>query len=80
MVFEQVKKRRARLVGDCVGKLLEQGKRESKVRANLDVSMAVKILTGMLDTLIVPEKLIAMGLSPQKGLAFILNMLMKGLL
>jgi hypothetical protein len=79
-LFGKIKANRAKLLDHCFSALLEQGKRERKVRRSLPVPTAVKIVTGILDSVMVPEQLLQMGLSPQRGLELILGILIKGLL
>jgi AcrR family transcriptional regulator len=79
-LFEKIKANRSKLLQHCFSALLEQGKREGKVRQSLPVPTAIKIVTGILDSVMVPEQLLQMGLSPQKGLALIMDILIRGLL
>ncbi len=63
MLFEEIQRRRSRMVQHSFGSLFEQGRRSGQVRKDIPVSVMIEILLGATQAVANPAKMSELGLS-----------------
>jgi hypothetical protein len=72
--------RRQAVLGGTLGRLLEAGRREGAVRADLPAGLLADILIGVLGRVAVPENVLRHGIAPQTMITGILDLFLHGIL
>jgi AcrR family transcriptional regulator len=79
-LFARIREERRKLINNCFGKLLEQGRKAGAVRADIPVKLLIEMLVGMVDTVVVPARVDELGITPRAAFAQIVAVFLEGAL
>jgi AcrR family transcriptional regulator len=79
-VFKVVERRRAALIERYFGKLFIEGQRAGMVRKDVPAKLIIEILLAMVQAIMNPAKMEALGMMPKEGFAGILKIVLEGAL
>jgi AcrR family transcriptional regulator len=79
-LFNVVQARRREVIQRYFSKLLEEGRREGRIRKDTPVHLIIEILLGAVDAIINPPRLAELGLSPKSGFTAIISVILEGAL
>ena len=79
-LFGRIQQGRRKLIHECFGKLLEEGRKAGAVRTDIPASMLIEMLIGMVDTVVVPARMEELGMTPKTAFAQIVDVFLRGVL
>jgi AcrR family transcriptional regulator len=79
-LFKVIDKLRSEMIQRHLGGLLAKGRREGVVRKDVPVHLVMEILLAALHAIVNPNRLLELGLTPERGVTTILSVLMEGVL
>lgn len=79
-VFAVVEGRRRELIRRVFGQLLEEGRREGRIRNDIPVAFLVEILLAAVQGIMNPARIAELGLTPTGGFTAILTVFLEGVL
>jgi AcrR family transcriptional regulator len=79
-LFQKVEARRAAIIERYFGRLFENGRKAGMVRADLPPQLPVEILLGAIRTIVNPQKLSELDLTPQAAMPAIVSVVLNGAL
>lgn len=79
-VFKVIERRRAALIERFFGKLFIEGQRAGMVRKDVPAKLTIEILLAVVQAIMNPLKMEELGMTPKKGFAGILKIILEGAL
>jgi AcrR family transcriptional regulator len=79
-LFELVQSRRRELIRKHFTDLLLAGRKKGMVRTNQPVELMVEVLLGLFDSILTPDRLVALDLSLKQGVSLIMSIFLDGVL
>ncbi len=77
-IFKLVERRRRDLIHRHFGKLIGEGRNAGFIRKDLPPELIIEILLGTVQTIMNPEKLAELGLTPEEGFSAIMTVIFEG--
>jgi TetR/AcrR family transcriptional regulator, cholesterol catabolism regulator len=78
-LFSLVQEGRRKLIQRHFGKLLSEGRKAGTIRRDVSVNLLIEILTGAVDSVMTPQKLGELGLTPKTGFAQVITVFLEGI-
>jgi AcrR family transcriptional regulator len=79
-LFAHIDERRQAIIRKYFGALLEKGRREGAVRRDVPVAILMEILLASARSIVTPERLAQLDLTPQKAFHHVLGVFLNGIL
>ena len=79
-LFARIQEGRGKMIHRHFGRLLEEGRKAGTVRKDIPIPMLIEILVGAVDAVVVPARMMEMGLTPQIGLTQVVSVFLEGVL
>ena len=79
-LFARVQEGRRKLIQRHFGKLLKEGIKTGSIRRDIPAELMIEILTGAVDAIINPARMVELGLTPRTGFAQIIAVFLEGVL
>jgi AcrR family transcriptional regulator len=79
-LFAKVDALRRDLLQRHFGKLLEQGRKDGLVRRDIPVKMLIEVLLGAVQSVVNPQKVDELGLTPKSAMLAVLGVVLEGVL
>jgi AcrR family transcriptional regulator len=77
-LFERIKTKRRELIERTFTRILRVGQKAKFIRTDIPAGIMVEILTGLADSVVVPDKVAARGMAPGEMLTIILKVFLDG--
>jgi AcrR family transcriptional regulator len=78
--FEKIKERRSQMIQRYFGKVLQSGRKAGMIRSDISVRMMVEMLVGATESLVTPERMTALGLTPKEGFLTVISIFLEGVM
>ena len=78
-LFSLVQEGRRKLIQRHFGKLLNDGRKAGPIRKEVSVNLLIEFLTGAVDSVMTPQKLGELGLTPKTGFAQVISVFLEGI-
>jgi hypothetical protein len=75
-----VQARRREVIQRYFSKLLGEGRREGLIRKDVPIHLIIEILLGAVDTIMIPPRMVELGLTPKGGFTAIIAVILEGAL
>jgi len=79
-VFQSIEGVRRGLLQRHFGRLLEQGRKTGLVRKDIPVQLMIEVLLGAVNSVVNPEKVEALGITPKAAMLTVINVFLEGVL
>jgi TetR/AcrR family transcriptional regulator, cholesterol catabolism regulator len=79
-VFQMIERVRRDLLQRYFGRLLEQGRKAGLVRKDIPVPVIIEVLLGAVESVVNPQKVEALGITPKTALLTVLSVVLEGVL
>jgi AcrR family transcriptional regulator len=79
-LFQVVQARRREVIQRYFSKLLGEGRREGLIRKDVPIHLIIEILLGAVDTIMIPPRMVELGLTPKGGFTAIITVILEGAL
>ena len=79
-VFEMIEKARRELIQRHFGRLFDQGRKAGLVRKDIPVHMIIEVLLGAVTSVVNPQKVEALGITPKTALLTVMSVVLEGAL
>jgi AcrR family transcriptional regulator len=79
-VFQMIEHVRRELLQRYFGRLLEQGRKAGLVRKDIPVPLIIEVLLGAVESVVNPQKVEALGITPKTALLTVLSVVLEGVL
>ena len=79
-VFEIIETKRRELILQYFGKVLDQGQKTGLIRRDIPAQLIIEILLGAVQTIMNPQKMKELGLTPEAGLLTIIGVVLEGIM
>jgi AcrR family transcriptional regulator len=79
-LFQIVESRRAAAIRRHFGRLFAEGRREGMVRKDIPAPLAIAILLGAMQSVVNPERIAELGITPRAGISAVLTVVLEGVL
>ncbi len=79
-IFKYVDIRRRELIHKYFSKILDQGRRAGIIRKDIPTRLIIEIWLGVVQSIMNPEKLTELDLTPKEGFSAIISVILKGLM
>jgi AcrR family transcriptional regulator len=77
-LFETISTARKRMIPAYFGKLIARGQKAGRIRKDISRKLIVEIFMSLADSIMVPERLLELGLTPKRGYETIFSIIMQG--
>ena len=79
-IFEMIEKARRELIQRHFGRLFDQGRKAGLVRKDIPVHMIIEVLLGAVTSVVNPQKVEALGITPKTAVLTVLSIVLEGAL
>ena len=79
-MFELIETKRRELILQYFGKVLDQGQKAGLIRRDIPAQLIIEILLGAVQTIMNPQKMKELGLTPEAGLLTIIGVVLEGIM
>jgi TetR/AcrR family transcriptional regulator, cholesterol catabolism regulator len=77
-IFEKIRANRRAMIHRHFGSVLREGKEAGMIRGDVPEKLLIEYLVGAADTIVTPQKLTELGLTPRIAFAEIITLFLKG--
>ena len=78
-MFSLVQEGRRKLIQRHFGKMLTDGRKAGIIRKDVSVNLLIEFLVGAVDSVMTPQKLGELGLTPKTGFAQVISIFLEGI-
>jgi AcrR family transcriptional regulator len=79
-LFVMIQARRREFVMRYIGKILDDGRKIGMIRKDIPRELLMKIMVGIMDAIMIPAKIMELGLAPREVFSAVIKMIYEGIL
>jgi AcrR family transcriptional regulator len=79
-MFMLIQKKRQKMIHRYFGKVLDEGRKAGLVCKDIPANLIIEILLAMVEAILNPQKMKALGLAPQDGFLTIIRVILRGVM